>query len=62
MGEGENAGYQHFLPLPQCFQKTFFLKGDIRRHYVANSKGVWINEVKVSHQSLPVLYFYQKDN
>ena len=23
-GKGENAGYQHFLHFPQCFQKTFF--------------------------------------
>ena len=22
MGEGENAGYQHFLFFPQCFQKV----------------------------------------
>ena len=24
VGKGENAGYQHFLPFPQGFQKTFF--------------------------------------
>ena len=24
--KGENAGYQHFLLFPQCFQKSFFLK------------------------------------
>ena len=23
--KGENAGYQHFLLFPQCFQKTLFL-------------------------------------
>ena len=22
VGKKENAGYQHFLPLPQCFQKA----------------------------------------
>ena len=22
--KGENAGYQHFLPFPQCFQKPSF--------------------------------------
>ena len=22
MGKGENAGYQHFLLFPQCFQKA----------------------------------------
>ena len=21
VGKGENTGYQHFLPFPQCFQK-----------------------------------------
>ena len=25
VGKGENAGYQHFLLFPQCFQKTTFL-------------------------------------
>ena len=25
VGKGENAGYQHFLLFPQCFQKAFFL-------------------------------------
>ena len=24
VGKGENAGYQHFLLFPQCFQKSFF--------------------------------------
>ena len=24
VGKGENAGYQHFLLFPQCFQKLFF--------------------------------------
>ena len=24
-GKGENAGYQHFLLFPQCFQKASFL-------------------------------------
>ena len=25
VGRGENAGYQHFLLFPQCFQKTFLM-------------------------------------
>ena len=25
VGKGENAGYQHFLLFPQCFQKDSFL-------------------------------------
>ena len=25
VGNGENAGYQHFLLFPQCFQKAFSL-------------------------------------
>ena len=25
VGKGENAGYQHFLLFPQCFQKAFLL-------------------------------------
>ena len=26
VGKGENAGYQHFLLFPQCFQKAYFLR------------------------------------
>ena len=29
VGKGENAGYQHFLLFPQCFQKSSF-PGKIR--------------------------------
>ena len=25
VGKGENAGYQHFLLFPQCFQKASYL-------------------------------------
>ena len=31
MGKGENAGHQHFLLFPQCFQKASFFK-DIKSH------------------------------
>ena len=24
VGKGENAGYQHFLLVPQCFQRVFY--------------------------------------
>ena len=27
VGKGENAGYQHFLLFPQCFQKVFLSRG-----------------------------------
>ena len=26
LGKGENAGNQHFLLFPQCFEKGFFLR------------------------------------
>ena len=29
VGKGENAGYQHFLLLPQCFQKASY-KGSLK--------------------------------
>ena len=29
-GKGENAGYQHFLIFPQCFQKAFCLGGLVK--------------------------------
>ena len=39
VGKGENAGYQHFLLFPQCFEKASFPE---------MSKGVivweWVNE------------------
>ena len=33
-GKEENAGYQHFLLLPQCFQKVFSLQCVKSRHCV----------------------------
>ena len=27
VGKGENAGYQHFLLFPRCFQKVFLIQG-----------------------------------
>ena len=34
VGKGENAGFQHFLLFPQCFQKASFL-------YTSKSVIVW---------------------
>ena len=28
--KGENAGYQHFILFPQCFQKSFLLEGSLK--------------------------------
>ena len=33
LGKGENAGYQHFLLFPKCFQKAFFLRVVKSPHY-----------------------------
>ena len=41
VGKGQNAGYQHFLLFPQCFQKTSYtgvLKGVILWQKVKDSK------------------------
>ena len=38
VGKGENAGYQHFLLFPQCFQKTFYLGSLKSRDCVVNSR------------------------
>ena len=35
--KGENAGYQHFLLFPQCFQKTFFFRVVKSRDFVIKS-------------------------
>ena len=34
VGKGENAGYQHFLLFPRCFQKASFLGVVISRDCV----------------------------
>ena len=44
VGEGENAGYQHFLLFPHCFQKASF-QGLLK-------VGIVSNRVKTSHNSL----------
>ena len=47
VGKGENAGYQHFLLFPQCFQKA---------SYPDRSKGVivWerVNDRQVGYQCM----------
>ena len=48
-GNGENAGYQHFLLFPQCFQKVSFT-GSLSQDFV----------VKGYYFSLLVLYSYQE--
>ena len=37
VGKGENAGYQHFLLFPQCFQKASF-PGSLSRDCVVKSQ------------------------
>ena len=39
VGKGENAGYQHFLLFPQCFQKPFFFNVVKSWDYVIKGKG-----------------------
>ena len=34
IGKGENAGYQHFLLFPQCFQKVLFIRAITSRDFV----------------------------
>ena len=36
VGKGENAGYQHFLLFPECFQKASFL-GSLSQDCVVKS-------------------------
>ena len=33
VGKGRNAGYQHFLLFPQCFQKFSYICGKELTHY-----------------------------
>ena len=37
VGKGENAGYQHFILFPQCFQKASFLESLKSRYCVVKS-------------------------
>ena len=41
VGKGENAGYQHFLLFPQCFQHSFSLKLRMVLQRVNKLKNVW---------------------
>ena len=51
VGKEENAGYQHFLLFPQCFQKAFFL-GSLK------VRNVWqrINESKVNRNHAKIFF------
>ena len=47
VGKGENAGYQHFLFFPQCFQKASF-SGSLK-------SGLWgkgLNSISIFHPHL----------
>ena len=35
--KGENAGYQHFLPFPQCFRQAFFFQDRENQGLCGNS-------------------------
>ena len=39
MGKGENAGYQHFLLFPQCFQKASYSRSGFWWVYQQVSRG-----------------------
>ena len=41
-GKGENAGYQHFLDFPQCFQKASFSRSLKSRDCVVKSKQLFL--------------------
>ena len=51
VGKGENAGYQHFLLLPQCFQKSSF--PDTTKGVIV---GEWVKREKVRILPCNVLY------
>ena len=46
VGKGENAGYQHFLPFPQCFQMAFF-----QRSLEVEIVWLWVNLLLVERVS-----------
>ena len=43
MGKKENAGYQHFLHFPQCFQKAFSLRLFKLLLVILQNRPVWTN-------------------
>ena len=43
----ENAGYQHFLLFPQCFQKFFFLQCVKSRHCVVMGSSMLLQVVSL---------------
>ena len=71
VGKGENAGYQHFLLFPQCFEKSFFPRSGLRGkelnvHYVFKSYfEVWLKHglfgIKIHISWLRVkIFMYRK--
>ena len=52
VGKGENAGYQHFLLFPQCFQKAPFTCFCTLRHYVILNRNFNENHVQYVHSKL----------
>ena len=57
VGKGENAGYQHFLLFPQCFQKASMLNMLWRYIKVAFNKSdktlLWIDSLCYLTQNVP---------
>ena len=66
VGKGENAGYQHFLLVPQSFQKAFFLWIVKSRNCVVKSKrfaAKWMESMFLGIQlyfSFPLNMLWQK--
>ena len=59
VGKGENAGNQHFLLFPQCFQETFFPSGIKGRHRLIKGEACLflLNEC-IRHISVFLFYIF----
>ena len=59
VGKGENAGYQHFLLSPTCFQKSSFRKGLLiyRYNFSTTFPGTVFNILKLIGFDIFVVVF-----
>ena len=61
VGKEQNAGYQHFLPFPQCFQKPSFSKPFLKKYVLGGHENIVRKEQNAGYQHfLPFPQCFQK--
>ena len=58
VGKEENAGYQHFLLFPQCFQKGFFIQCVKSHHCVVMGQITVLHTIPIHSSILCCTYYH----